>query len=97
MFVRVVRFTDVSAERLDALKTRIEEADGPPPGVNATGLKVLFDESAGIAVVLQSFDTAEDMEAGARIFAAMDPSETPGTRASVDMCEVKIDLEAPSS
>ena len=96
MFVRVVRFTDVSAERLASLQTQIEQADGPPPGVNATGLKVLFDESAGTAVVLQSFDTAQDMEAGARVFAAMDPSETPGTRASVDMCEVKIDLEAPS-
>jgi hypothetical protein len=35
------------------------------------------------------------LEAGARVFAAMDPSETPGTRAAVDLCEVKIDLEAP--
>jgi len=41
--------------------------------------------------------TAKDMEAGARIFAAMDPSETPGSPAPVDMCEVKIYLEAPSS
>jgi hypothetical protein len=96
MFVRVVRFTDVTAERIAALQTRIDESEGPRPGVNSTGLKVLFDQSAGTAVVLQYFETAEDMEAGARVFAAMDPSETPGTRASVDMCEVKIDLEAPS-
>jgi hypothetical protein len=25
------------------------------------------------------------------VFSAMDPGETPGTRASVDMCEVKLE------
>ena len=89
MHVRVVRFTDVSAERMQELLARIEESDGPPPGVSATGLKVLFDDSQGTAVVLQYFENAEDMEAGAKVFSAMDTSETPGTRASVDMCEVK--------
>jgi len=42
-------------------------------------------------VVLQYFESTEDMEAGARVFSAMDPSETPGTRASIDMCEVKLE------
>jgi hypothetical protein len=88
MYVRAVRFTDVSAERMKELLARIEESDGPPPDVPATGLTILADEAQGTAVVLQYFETAEDMEAGARVFAAMDPSETPGTRASVDMCEV---------
>lgn len=91
MHVRVVRFTDVSAERMQELLARIEESDGPPPGVSATGLKVLFDDSQGTAVVLQYFENAEDMEAGAKVFSAMDTSETPGTRASVDMCEVKVE------
>ena len=95
MYVRVVRFTDVSSDRIAELKDRIEESDGPPPGVNTTGLQVLLDQSAGTAVVLQHFATAEDMEAGARVFEAMDASETPGTRASIDMCEVAIDLQAP--
>jgi hypothetical protein len=53
---------------------------------------VLFDEAQGSAVVLQHFATAQDMEAGASVMAAMDPSETPGTRVSVDMCEVKLEL-----
>jgi hypothetical protein len=92
MYVRVVRFTDVSAEQMQGLLARIEESDGPPPGVPATGLKVLFDDAQGTAVVLQQFDSAEDMEAGAQVFNAMDPSDTPGTRASVDMCEVKLKL-----
>lgn len=91
MYIRVVRFTDVSAERMQELLARIEESDGPPPGVPATGLKVLFDASQDTAVVLQYFESAEDMEAGAQVFDAMDSSETPGTRASVDMCEVKVE------
>jgi hypothetical protein len=94
MYVRVVRFTDVSAERMEAMLARIRESDGPPPGVPSTGLKVLFDAAQGAAVVLQEFATAEDMEAGAKVFSAMDASETPGNRASVDACELKLELEA---
>ncbi len=94
MYVRAVRFTDVSAERMQQLLARVKEAGGPPPGVPTTGLKVLFDEPQGTAVVLQEFETAEDMDAGAKVFAAMQPSETPGTRASVDACELKLDLQA---
>jgi hypothetical protein len=95
MNVRVVRFTDVSAERMEQLLARINESDGPPPGVPSTGLKILFDEAQGTAVVLQQFATAEDMDAGAKVMSAMDPSETPGTRASVDACELKVELTAP--
>jgi len=91
VYVRVVRFTDVTAERVEQLLARIEEAGGPPPGVSATGLQMLFDEKQGTAVVLQFFDTADDMRAGDQAFSAMDPAETPGTRASVDMCELKLE------
>ena len=91
MHVRVVRFTDVTADRVEGLLARIEESDGPPPGVPATGLQVLFDPARGTAVVLQMFDSAEDMAAGDQAFGAMDSSETPGTRASVDMCELKLE------
>lgn len=93
MYVRVVRFTDVSAERIEALLARIEESNGPPPGVPSTGLRILLDEAQGTAVVLQYFATEEDMKTGAAAFGAMDASETPGTRASVDMCEIKLELE----
>jgi hypothetical protein len=92
-YVRVVRFTGVDAQRMETMRTRIDEAGGPPPGVKTTGLQVLYDEQQGTAVVLQSFATAEDMSAAAQIFSAMDASETPGTRASVDMCELKLELE----
>ncbi len=95
MYVRVVRFTDVTAERVQQLIARIEESGGPPLDVPTTGLELLFDESSGTAVVLQMFESAEDMATGDQAFAAMDPSDTPGTRASVDMCEVRLNVTAP--
>ena len=52
---------------------------------------MLFDADQGTAVVLQLFDGAEEMRVGAEAFAAMDPGETPGTRVSVDMCQLKLD------
>jgi hypothetical protein len=32
-YVRVVRFADVTAERVEGLLAQVEEAGGPPPGV----------------------------------------------------------------
>lgn len=89
--VRVVRFTDVTAKRVAQLIAGIQEAGGPPPGVPIARLQVLFDEAQGTAVVLQLFETPEDLRKGAETFSAMDPSETPGTRVSVDMCELKLE------
>ena len=94
MYVRVVRFTDVTPERIQRLVSRIEEAGGPPPGVPTTGLQLFFDEAQGTAIVTQTFDTAEDMREGDKAFGAMDASDTPGTRASVDMCELKLERSA---
>ncbi len=92
MFVRVVRFTGVTAERMGQLVEQIKAAGGPPPGVSSSRLEALFDEAQGTAVVLQHFATAKDMEEGAKVLAAMDPSETPGTRASVDSCELRLEI-----
>ncbi len=94
MYVRVVRFTGVNAERMKEMLARINESDGPPPGIPTTALRILVDEDQGTAVVEQYFATAEDMEVGARAFSAMDSADTPGTRASVDSCEVKLELQA---
>jgi hypothetical protein len=91
MHVRVVRFTDVSSERMDSLLAQIDEAGGPPPGIPTTGLQVLVDADQGTAVVLQFFDSAEDMRAGEEGFNAMDPADTPGTRVSVDRCELRLE------
>jgi hypothetical protein len=92
VYVRVVRFTDVDAAQLDALLARIEESEGPPPGVSISRLETLHDAEQGTALSLQYYETAEDMEAAARIFDAMDASDTPGRRLSVDSCELKQTL-----
>lgn len=94
MYVRVVRFTDVTPERIEQLVSRIEEAGGPPPGVPTTGLQLLFDEAQGTAIVTQMFETADDMREGDQAFGAMEPSDTPGTRVSVDMCELRLERSA---
>ena len=93
MFVRVVRFTDVDAGRMDEMDARIKESGGPPPGVNVSELKVLADAQQETAVVLQFIETAEAMAEAEAAFDSMDASETPGTRASVDRCEVKLELK----
>jgi hypothetical protein len=94
VYVRVVRFTDVTPERIQQLVSRIEEDGGPPPGVPTTGLQLLFDEAQGTAIVTQLFDTADDMREGDQAFGAMEPSDTPGTRVSVDMCELRLERHA---
>jgi hypothetical protein len=92
MFVRVVRFTDVMAERVESLLARIDET-GPPPGVPIKKLQLVFGEAQGTAVVVQYFDSEADLGTGGGAFAAMDPSETPGRRVSVDTGELKVDRE----
>jgi hypothetical protein len=90
VFVRVVRFTDVTAERVESLVARIDET-GPPPGVPIKKLEVVYDDAQRTAVVLQYFDNEDDLRAGAETFAAMDRSETPGSRVSVDTGELKVE------
>jgi hypothetical protein len=92
-FVRVVRFTDVDPQRLEQLVGEIDASQGPPPGIKATSLQILVDADQRTSVVLQFFDSAEDMRDSEAAFDSMDASETPGTRASVDRCELKADMK----
>jgi hypothetical protein len=91
MYARVVRFTDVTPERIAEVTARVEESDGPPPGVESTGMQLLVDEDQGTALFVGFFETEQKMRDASAVFEQMDPSETPGTRASVDLCEVKIE------
>jgi hypothetical protein len=94
MFARVVRFTDVSPDRIKEIADRIDQEDGPPEGVPSTGFQLLVDDSQSTAIFVGYFATEEDMKKGAEVLEAMDPEETPGTRASVDQCEVKVETQA---
>ncbi len=91
MNARVVRFTDVKPERIEEIARQVEESDGPPEGVDSTGMTLLVDKSQGTAIFVGFFENEEKMNEASAVFDAMDPSETPGTRASVDLCEVKIE------
>jgi len=93
-FVRAVRFTDVDPEQIAQLLSRIEESGGPPDEITTSGLQVLHDEDQRSAVVLQLFESMDDLRSSEAFFEAMPAGDTPGTRASVDRCEVKLDLKA---
>jgi hypothetical protein len=89
MYARVVRFTDVTAERISEIEGRVEE-EGPPSGVDASGVELFVDEAQGTAIFVGYFETEQKMRDASAVFEQMDSSETPGTRASVDRCEVKV-------
>jgi len=91
MYARVVRFTDVDPDHLAGNLAKVEA--GPPPvDIPATGVQILHDPDQRTAVVIQLFETADDMAAAEGPLDAMDPGDTPGTRASIDRCEIKAEL-----
>jgi hypothetical protein len=89
MYARVVRFNDCDLERISEVVAQIEE-EGPPTGVDSTGTQVFVDEANGTAVFVGYFETEQKMRDASAVFEKMDLSETPGIRASIDLCEVKL-------
>jgi hypothetical protein len=94
VFMRVVRFTEVNPETIEAQLSGINESGGPPEGIKATGIQVVVDRAQGTAVVLQFFDSADDMRSSEQAFDSMDSSDTPGKRVSVDRGEVMAEMHA---
>jgi hypothetical protein len=94
MYARAVRFTDVTPERIAEIKARVEENDGPPEGVPAKGMKLLFDESQGTAIFVAFFETDADMRQADEVLRDMDAADVPGTRASIDQAEVVIERDS---
>jgi hypothetical protein len=93
MYMRVVRFTDVDPDHLASQITERNEEEGPPEGVKASAFKLVHDADQRTAIVLQFFDSEQDMRDSEAALDGMDPSDTPGTRASVDRGEVKMEME----
>ena len=88
MYARVVRFTDVTQERIDQIVSRIEDADGPPPGVESSGIRLFYDKEQGTAIFVGEFDSEQELRNSEDVLQQMDAAETPGTRASIDRCEL---------
>jgi hypothetical protein len=91
MYARVVRFTDVTPERIAEIQRRVEETGGPPEGVDSTGVKLFFDKDQGTAIFTGFFETEEKLRESSAVLQQMDSADVPGTRASIDICEVVID------
>jgi hypothetical protein len=97
MHARIVRFTDVTPETIERVTQRVEQSDGPPPGVESKAMKLFFDESQGTAVFIAFFEDEQKMRDADSTLKNMDASDTPGTRASIDMAEVVIERQAVGS
>ena len=92
MYARVVRFTDVDPDHLAGRLDEVEAREGPPVDIPAKGVQILHDADQRTAVVIQLFETADDMSTAEAALDTMDPADTPGTRASIDRCEIKAEL-----
>ena len=95
MYARVVRFTDVDTSQIDRIKNDVENND-PPEGMPPTKLQIVVDESQGTAAVIQTYESEADMQKADEVMNAMDASETPGTRASVDKGEIVVEGQIES-
>ena len=93
MYARVVRFTDVDPDHVARrLAEAGDERPGEVPDIPAKKVQILHDADQRTAIVIQVFETADDMAAAEGPLDSMDASETPGTRASIDRCEVKAEM-----
>ena len=63
MYARVVRFTGVDPDHLAGRLADIEGSEGPPVDIPAKGIQILHDSDQRTAVVIQLFETADDMMA----------------------------------
>ena len=78
MHARVVRFTDVTPERISEIVARVEAEDGPPAGVDPVGFELFVDAAQGTALFVGYFETEEKLREASAVFDEMDSSETPG-------------------
>jgi hypothetical protein len=84
---RVVEFEDVSADRVDAMKERMQGGE-PPEGMPSMELVWLHDSGSQKSLVIQFFDSEDDLQKAAAVLEAMPADETPGRRTSVATYDV---------
>jgi hypothetical protein len=94
MHARVVRFTDVDRDRIDQIKARVASEEGPPPGIDSVGMQLYYDSDQNTAVFIGLFASREKLDEADEVMSTMEPSDTPGTRASVDRTELVVDADA---
>ena len=76
MYARIVRFTDVDPGHLAQRTAEAEAREGPPVDIPAKAVQICHDQDQRTAVVIQLFETADDMAAAEGPLDEIDP----GTR-----------------
>ncbi len=84
---RVVTFDGVSKERVQEMKSNMEEGDRPE-GMPATEFVMLHDPESETVVAIVFFETEDDYRQGDEVLSAMPASDTPGKRTSVKRYDV---------
>jgi hypothetical protein len=84
---RVVQFEDVSKDRVDEMKQRMQGGE-PLEGLPAMEFVWLHDPAGEKSLVIQFFESEENLQRAAEVLEAMPPDETPGRRTSVMKYEV---------
>jgi hypothetical protein len=94
MLARVTTFEGGTADGVRAAveQLRSDAPSGPPPGVKSHGLTMLFDADGGRVMFIGLFASEEDLRASEAALEAMSPPEGAGTRSSVDIYEVGVDV-----
>ena len=86
---RVVSFTGVDSNRMDQLKSEMENEE-PPEGLKPSEFIILHDPESQEAVAVGLFDNEEDYRRADEILNAMPSDDTPGQRTSVRKYNVAI-------
>jgi hypothetical protein len=84
---RVVEFDGVSQERADAMKERMQ-GGYPPEGMPPMEFVWLHDSDGEKSLVIQFFESEEDLQRATEFLEAMPADETPGRRTSVTKYDV---------
>ena len=84
---RVVEFEEVPKDRVDEMKQRMQGGE-PPEGLPAMEFVWLHDPDGQKSLVIQFFETEDDLRRAAEVLEAMPAEDTPGRRTSVTTYDV---------
>lgn len=98
MHARVAKFEGAEPEKLQESIDNIKErsASGPPEGVPAKSFLLLANHEEGNTLAISLFDNEDDLKQGHETLNSMSPpiEGGMGKRASVELYEVAVQLEA---
>ena len=95
-YTRIAIFTGATPEQIASTVSAVQAADGPPPGVPSTGVKIAVNEQEGTVIFIAFFESEEHLRAGDAVLREMDapPSGPLGTLASVNFGEIRVERQA---